>query len=57
MADRDGDPAKKPMECKTSEHPTRCPHLVDVTPRSMEKETYDCPVCGEHFTLYYDAMK
>lgn len=56
MADRDGDPAKKPAECKTSEHPCRCPHLVERSLNDMEREVYDCQVCGEHFTLYYDDV-
>jgi hypothetical protein len=57
MTDRTGDPAKKPPECKTSEFPTRCPHLVDVTPKSFETETYSCEVCGEYFRLYYSEMQ
>jgi hypothetical protein len=56
MADRAGDKSKQPPECGTHEHPTHCPHLVDVTPRAMDRETYDCTVCGEHFTLYYEDM-
>lgn len=56
MTDRTGDASKRPPECKTAGRPTNCPHLVEM-PSHMYREVYDCPVCGEHFTLYYEEMK
>jgi hypothetical protein len=56
MTDREGDPTKRPPECKTSGRPTDCPHLRDVTPRSMDRETYECDMCGQRFVLYYEDM-
>lgn len=58
MADREGDRSKAPPACKSFDgHPTNCPNLKDITPRSMEQEHYVCDVCGRDFTLYYDEMR
>ena len=56
MADRAGDPAKRPPECKTHEYPTKCPHLEEIG-GGMAGERYDCKVCGEYFFLDYDEMR
>ena len=57
MADRKGDPAKQPPECKMRET-SRCKHLRETSHKfDMSGETYDCDVCGEHFRLYYDEMQ
>jgi len=69
MADCEGDPAKRPIECKegvfTPDAPGShtgvwgsCPHLKEVSSASdMDGETYDCNVCGRHYRLYYDDMR
>ena len=56
MADRKGDPAKKPAECLAAKSATGCPHLKE-TGGGFEGERYDCDVCGEHFFLDYEDMK
>ena len=53
MADRKGDPAKQPPECKAS---GQCPHLEE-TGGGFEGERYDCKVCGEHYFLDYVDMR
>lgn len=69
MSDRDGDPKKRPPECREgdiiSRHPDglrctwgTCLHLKETSPSSnMDGETYDCQVCGRHYRLYYDDMR
>lgn len=56
MADRKGDPAKRPSECKEPIS-GKCPHLQETSSRSdMDGETYSCEVCGERYRLYYEDM-
>jgi hypothetical protein len=52
MSDHKGDPAKKPTDCTSH---TNCPH-IKCTYEGMDSETWSCPLCGEHFKLYYDEM-
>ncbi len=56
MADREGDPSKRPPYCKTADMPTACRNLIDKSPLSMDRETYECEVCGLRFTLHYEDM-
>jgi hypothetical protein len=66
MADRKGDPALQPPECKSVFTPdpdrpkfgtwSKCPH-IKCTYEGWESETYNCERCGEHYTLYEDEMK
>lgn len=51
MADRKGDPSKKPADCTGN---SRCPH-VEFN-QGWETETYDCRVCGAYWKLYYEDM-
>jgi len=54
MSDRRGDDTKKPPECSA---PGVCVNLVETSgPTDFDGETYDCPVCGEHFRLHYEDM-
>lgn len=56
MADRKGDPKKKPAECM--ENGLTCPHLKEVSSKyDMEGESYSCELCGEYYRLYYDDMR
>jgi hypothetical protein len=56
MADRRGDPAKQPAECKMRQS-SECQHLRETSsPTDMDGETYHCDVCGEHYRLYYEDM-
>ncbi len=56
MADRKGDPAKQPADCKVNIN-SSCPNLRDVSgPTDFDGETYHCDVCGEHFRLHYEDM-
>lgn len=56
MADRKGDPAKQPPECKMRDN-GRCLHLRETSSNTdMDGETYHCDVCGEHYRLYYEDM-
>lgn len=56
MADRPGNPEKKPADCGAREGGTwKCPNLEEVG-GGFESERYECPVCGEGFTLYYEDM-
>lgn len=58
MPDREGDRTKKSDDCNSfTGRATDCPNLKDVTPGSMEKESYSCERCGRYFVLYYDEMK
>jgi len=53
MADRKGNPDKKPPECTSG---TDCPYIQE-TGGGFEGERYDCKRCGEHFFLDYEDMK
>lgn len=56
MADRKGDPNKKPVECMKDG--LTCPHLEEISSNSdMDGESYSCKVCGEYYRLYYDEMR
>jgi hypothetical protein len=55
MADRKGDPAKKPEECKGETYHD-CPHMVE-TGGGFEGEQYRCAVCGASYYLDYEEMK
>lgn len=57
MADRRGDPTKQPEICKRLISKTSCPNMRETSSNTdMDGETYDCPVCGEYFRLYYEDM-
>ncbi len=55
--DYEGDPSKRPPECRTVIRPTDCPHLVETNPTDMNGEQYRCAVCGRSFYLDYDEMR
>jgi hypothetical protein len=56
MADRKGDASKKSPECMKDG--LTCPNLKEISANNdMDKETYHCDVCGEHYHLYYDDMR
>ena len=54
MADRKGDPAKKPEGCQGTE--STCPNIKEVG-GGFEGERYSCEVCGEYYFLDYEDMK
>lgn len=66
MADRKGDPAKQPPECKSvftpsKDNPNRgtwstCPNIKEGY-SDFELTRYSCEVCGESYTLYEDDMR
>jgi hypothetical protein len=56
VSDIEGDPSKRPPECKTATMPTSCPHLKEVG-GGMSGERYACEVCGQRFFLDYDEMR
>ena len=58
MADREGDPAKKPESCGARDGGDwTCPNLQETSSKSdFEGETYACAICGERFRLYYEDM-
>lgn len=62
-----GDPAKKPPECKPvftpiPNHPqglgtwSRCPNIKE-TGGGMDGEWWSCELCGERYYLDYDDMR
>ena len=53
MADRKGDPMKRSADCDGGY--TACPHIKN-TYEGFDSETWECPVCGEFFKLYYEDM-
>jgi hypothetical protein len=55
MTDKHGDKSKQPPECKINDAPPRCPNIKSR--ESWDTETFDCRVCGEHYTLYDEDMK
>lgn len=56
MSERKGDPARQPEACR-AHGVARCPNLQETSgPTDFGGETYDCPVCGEHYRLYYEDM-
>jgi transposase-like protein len=55
VADYDGDPEKRPDECKKS-GVVKCPNMVE-TGGGFEGERYRCAVCGATYYLDYDDMK
>jgi hypothetical protein len=58
MSRDQGDPEKQPPECKAlGRWKHKCPNLKERQDFSMEGETYDCEVCGEHMFLDYEEMK
>lgn len=34
---------------------TKCPH-IKMSHQGFDSESYDCDVCGERYTLYYEDM-
>lgn len=52
--DRNGDKEKQPLDCPPLEK-TKCPHITQ-TYQGYNKETWECPICGERFNLYYEDM-
>jgi hypothetical protein len=55
MKDVKGDKSKQPAGCTVNKN-SRCPNLKEVT-SSFDTERYECAVCGERYTLYYEDMK
>lgn len=56
MTDRNGDDAKRPLECQRDKGGRYCPHLKE-TGGGFEGERYECLRCGERFFLDYEEMK
>jgi hypothetical protein len=57
MADRKGDTAKQPQDCRDlGVSKMACPNLKE-TGGGFEGERYRCEVCGESFFLDYDDMR
>lgn len=44
--------------CATERESWQCPNMKDRDDdRDMEREHYDCKVCGRHVALDYDEMR
>lgn len=48
-----GNKELQPPECKED---TKCPNMVNIY-QGWDDETWECPVCGARFKLYYEDMK